>query len=221
GHVYYPYEPLLDECREILQVERDIIVNALAGIALEKKIVIEDLNENPDAYKENNKAVFLSKFHVCETNISFRIKRLVSSPKTIRSVDAEKAVTWVQEKLDISLAEKQAQAVHSAITHKMLVITGGPGTGKTTIIHAILEIFSRMGIRILLAAPTGRAAKRMQEATGHEAKTIHRLLAYSFADNGFKHNDKNPLDGDLLIVDEASMIDTVLMHHLLKSVPVG
>ncbi len=100
-----------------------------------------------------------------------------------------------------------------------MVITGGPGTGKTTIINAILKIFSRIGVQILLAAPTGRAAKRMSEVTGHEAKTIHRMLKYSIKGGGFEKNDENPLECDLLIVDEASMIDTILMHHLLKAIP--
>jgi len=100
-----------------------------------------------------------------------------------------------------------------------MVITGGPGTGKTTIINAILKIFSRIGVQILLAAPTGRAAKRTSEVTGHEAKTIHRMLKYSIKGGGFEKNDENPLDCDFLIVDEASMIDTILMHHLLKAVP--
>jgi exodeoxyribonuclease V alpha subunit len=100
------------------------------------------------------------------------------------------------------------------------VITGGPGTGKTTIINAILKIFSPLGIDIQLAAPTGRAAKRMSEATGHEAKTLHRLLEYSMAKGGFQKDQEHPLPCDLLVVDEASMIDTILMHHLLKAVPV-
>ena len=106
-----------------------------------------------------------------------------------------------------------------ALTNKVVVITGGPGTGKTTIINAILKIFAKAGVKFLLAAPTGRAAKRMSEATGHEAKTIHRLLEYSIQKGGFQKDDKTPLKCDLLVVDEASMIDTILMHHLLKAIP--
>jgi len=100
-----------------------------------------------------------------------------------------------------------------------MIITGGPGTGKTTIINAILKIFSRLNVRTLLAAPTGRAAKRMSETTGYGAKTIHRLLEFSFIKGGFQKNQETPLSCDLLILDEASMIDTILMHHLLKAVP--
>ena len=125
----------------------------------------------------------------------------------------------MQKQLDITLAAKQMEAVQCAVTDKVLVITGGPGTGKTTIINAILKIFAKAGVKFLLAAPTGRAAKRMSEATGHEAKTIHRFLEYSIQKGGFQKNDKTPLKCDLLIVDEASMIDTILMHHLLKAIP--
>ncbi len=106
-----------------------------------------------------------------------------------------------------------------ALTNNVAVITGGPGNGKTTIINAILKIFAKAGVRLMLADPTGRAAKRMSEATGHEAKTIHRLLEYSIQKGGFQKNDQTPLKCDLLVVDEASMIDTILMHHLLKAVP--
>jgi exodeoxyribonuclease V alpha subunit len=219
GHVYYPYEPLLQKCGEILGVGRDILVEAFGSIANEKKIEIEDLNEDIEEFKENNKAVYLKKFHVCETGIARRLKILISVPKSIRKVDSEKALEWVQEQLAIRLAEKQTDAVRCALESKVMIITGGPGTGKTTIIHAVLKIFSKLGVKIMLAAPTGRAAKRMTEATGHEAKTIHRMLEYSLAKGGFQKDNKNPLNCDLLIVDEASMIDTVLMHHLLKAIP--
>ncbi|MBW1852751.1 MAG: Flp pilus assembly complex ATPase component TadA, partial [Deltaproteobacteria bacterium] len=131
----------------------------------------------------------------------------------------KKAVEWIQKQLSMTLAEKQIEAVKCAANNKVMVITGGPGTGKTTIINAILKIFSKLNINIMLAAPTGRAAKRMSEATGHEAKTIHRMLEYSIRKGGFRKNDEHPLGCDLLIVDEASMIDTILMHHLLKAIP--
>jgi len=117
------------------------------------------------------------------------------------------------------LAKNQVQALRSAAENKVLVITGGPGTGKTTIINALLKIFSGLKVRIMLAAPTGRAAKRMSEATGYKAKTIHRLLEYSIQKGGFQKNDEHPLDCDLIIIDEASMIDTILKHHLLKAIP--
>jgi exodeoxyribonuclease V alpha subunit len=219
GHVFYPYEYLVKKSRETLGVERDAIVEALGGLAINKKIVLEDLNESIDEFKENNKGVYLAKFHLCETSIAARLKMLSIAPKSIRSVNVENALEWVQKRLDIRLAENQAKAVRCALENKIMVITGGPGTGKTTIINSILKIFSKLNIKTLLAAPTGRAAKRMSETTGHEAQTIHRLLEYSFAKGGFQKNEEKPLTCELLILDEVSMIDTILMHHLIKAVP--
>jgi exodeoxyribonuclease V alpha subunit len=219
GHVFYPYEYLVKKSRETLDVERDAIVKGIDDLTINKQIVLEDLNESIDEFKANNKSVYLAKFHLCETGIAARLKALSAAPKSIRSVNAESALQWVQERLDIRLAENQAKAVRCALENKIMVITGGPGTGKTTIINAILKIFSELRIKILLAAPTGRAAKRMSEATRHEARTIHRLLEYSFAKGGFQKNEDKPLSCDLLILDEVSMIDTVLMYHLTKAIP--
>ncbi|MCG2831625.1 MAG: AAA family ATPase, partial [Desulfobacteraceae bacterium] len=151
--------------------------------------------------------------------IAFRLKTLIGAPKSFRDIDLDRAVEWVQKQLFITLAEKQLEALRCSVENKVVVITGGPGTGKTTIINAVIKIFSRMKLKIMLAAPTGRAAKRMSETTGYEARTIHRLLEFSFQKGGFQKNDKKPLDCDLLIIDEASMIDTILMHHLLKAIP--
>jgi len=219
GHVFYPYESLVKKSREILGVEKDVVVEALGSLAMDKRIIIEDINESIDEFKANNKGVYLAKFHLCETSIASRLKTLLTAPKSIRNVTVENALHWVQGQLDIALAENQAQAIQCALENKIMVITGGPGTGKTTIINAILKIFSRLGVRTLLAAPTGRAAKRMSETSGHEAKTIHRLLEYSFTQGGFQKNEKKPLNCDLLILDEVSMIDTILMYHLLKAIP--
>lgn len=221
GHVYYPYEPLIEKSQETLDVDREVVAEAIAKSVADKKLVIEDLNEDIEEFRTNNKAVYLAKFHTCETRIAIRLKRLIKMPKSIRPVDSETAVEWVQGQLSIMLAEKQAEAVKCALESKVMIITGGPGTGKTTIINAVLKIFSKLTERILLAAPTGRAAKRMAETTGHEAKTIHRMLEYSIGKGGFQKDDKKPLNCDLLIVDEASMIDTILMHYLLKAIPFG
>ena len=218
GHVYYPYELLITKCQEILQVDRDVIQKAFGTISLDKKIIIEDLNENIEEFREN-KAVYLAKFHLSETSIANRLKILGHAQKSIRKIDTQKAIEWVQKQLSISMAEKQIEAVKCAIDNKVMVITGGPGTGKTTIINAILRIFEKLKIRIMSAAPTGRAAKRMSETTGHKAKTIHRLLEYSIQKGGFQRNEESPLKCDLLVIDEASMIDTILMYHLLKAIP--
>ena len=219
GHVYFPYEPFVKKSQEILAVDSAVVANAIGKIAVDSKIIIEDLNESIEEFKENNKAIYLSLFHLCETSISERLKRLLTAPKSIRDVASKNAIDWVQRQLDITLAENQAAAIRCALENKIMVITGGPGTGKTTIINAILKIFARLKVRTMLAAPTGRAAKRMSETTGHDAMTIHRLLEYSFVKGGFQKNEEKPLNCDLLIVDEASMIDTILMHHLLKAIP--
>ncbi len=217
GHVFYPYEPLIEECKKILGVEREIIVKAFGKIAEEKRIVIEDLTT--EEYKENNKAVYLSKFYTCEVGIASRLKALTLLPKNLRHFDRDKALSWVQQELKIELAENQRLAVREAIEEKVMVVTGGPGTGKTTIINSIIKIYRKLGQRVLLAAPTGRAAKKMSEATGQEAKTIHRLLEFSPKEGGFKKNEETPLEADLIVIDETSMVDTVLMYQFLKAVP--
>ena len=221
GHVYYPYEPLIEKSMEILSVLRDVITDAFGEIVKDRKIRIEDLNEDIEEFRINNKAVYLTQFHVCETGIANRLKILMNVPCLWQRHNPDKALQWVQDRLAFRLAERQITAVRTALTSKIMVITGGPGTGKTTIINAILKIMGAAQARVLLAAPTGRAAKRMSEATGHPAKTIHRLLKFSPSKGEFEMNYEHPLDCDMLILDESSMIDTVLMHHLLKAVPNG
>jgi len=219
GHVYFPYAPLIDKCREMLEVDREAVVNALGSLSLNQTVAIEDLNEDIEKNRENYKAVYLARYYRCETIIAKCLKKILHMSKSIRAIDSVKAVQWVQQQLSISLAEHQVNAIRWALENKVLIITGGPGTGKTTIINAILKILSKINIRVMLAAPTGRAAKRMSEASGHEAKTIHRMLEYSLKKGGFQRNEDNPLECDVLIVDEASMIDTILMHYLLRALP--
>ncbi|MEQ8160523.1 MAG: ATP-dependent RecD-like DNA helicase [Smithellaceae bacterium] len=221
GHVYFPYEKLIEKCKEMLDIDREIIAQAIAAVSMDKRVVIEDINLNLAEYQENNKAVYLSGYYAAEKYLAERLKNLVAAPKSIRKIDSGKAIEWVQERLSMTLAEKQVEAVRRAAENKVMVITGGPGTGKTTIINTILKIFSAIKAGIMLAAPTGRAAKRLSEATGQEAKTIHRMLEYNMRRGGFQKNEESPLDCDLLIVDEASMVDTLLMHHLLKALPVN
>jgi exodeoxyribonuclease V alpha subunit len=221
GHVFYPYNLLIDRCREILEVDREKVTKAFGNIALEGKIVIEDLNQLLDEFEPNRKAVYLTRFHVSETGIARHLTRLISSNKTIRSLNLQKAVEWVQKRIDLRLAPRQIDAIKRAISDKLLIITGGPGTGKTTIIHSVIEIYRPVGARIFLAAPTGRASKRMTEATGQPARTIHRMLEFNWQKGGFQRNENRPLEADAIILDEVSMIDTVLMYHLLKAVPSG
>jgi exodeoxyribonuclease V alpha subunit len=134
-------------------------------------------------------------------------------------IDPEKALPWVEKQIALTLAYSQVAAIRLALTSKVLVMTGGPGVGKTTIVKAILRILAAKGTKLLLCAPTGRAVKRMTEATGFEAKTIHRLLEIDPKSGGFKRVEDNPLDCDLLVVDEASMVDVLLMQALMKAVP--
>ncbi|MBP8984722.1 MAG: Flp pilus assembly complex ATPase component TadA, partial [Syntrophobacterales bacterium] len=164
GHVFYPYDRLLVKCEEMLDIDREIIVRALDTLAADKQVVVEEIVQDSTEVRESDKAVYLTGYHIAEKNIAFRLMALVNAPQAIRKIDAEKAVQWVQERLSITLADKQIEAVHRTAANKVMVITGGPGTGKTTIINAILRIFSAIRTRFMLAAPTGRAAKRMSEA---------------------------------------------------------
>ncbi|MFH1487851.1 MAG: ATP-dependent RecD-like DNA helicase, partial [Pseudomonadota bacterium] len=219
GHVYYPYEPLAGKCREILGVAQEVIEMAVGPLTDQGRIVIEEINPDPGTSRAPYRAVYLKEFHVSEKGVETHMARLISHPKGIRKLSGEDAVKWVQSKTGLDFAPKQIEAVKRAISEKVMVITGGPGTGKTTIINAVIKIFQAAGATVQLAAPTGRASKRMSEATGCPAKTIHRLLAYSPHKGGFQRNENHPLDTNVLILDEVSMIDIVLMYHLLKALP--
>jgi exodeoxyribonuclease V alpha subunit len=221
GHVFYPEPQLIEKSRETLQTEPDIIQQAIIRLTEEAHLVLDELPAGDELFKDARTAVYLKKYHVCETRTAARLKMLTLTPSGLRKMDMDAALKWVQQRLDIQLADRQIAALTQALESKAMVITGGPGTGKTTIIRSLIEIFSRLHLQILLAAPTGRAAKRMSEATGHPASTIHRLLAYSIQKGGFQKNEDHPLDCDLLILDETSMIDIILMHHLLKAIPIS
>lgn len=220
GHVFFPFEALVKKSREILSVHRDSIIRTLGRLAETGQVVIEDQPDRLAKNLERGRAVYLSWYHVCEKSVARRLNALRTSSRTVNGpMDSKRAVQWVQKALALTLVDAQIKAVNLALHEKVLIITGGPGTGKTTILQAILKIYSKLNTRMELSAPTGRAAKRMSEATGYKAKTIHRLLSYSYSSGGFKKNEKNPLKVDLVIVDEVSMIDIVLMHHLLKAIP--
>ncbi len=219
GHTYHPRGLLIERCGEILKVDAAAIEQGLRGLQADRRIVIEPAGSGNALEGSPEDAVYLTTYHLCETTIAHRLKALLEVPRGLRRVDAETAGPWVQERLAIRLSDTQSAALKAAIDHKVMVITGGPGTGKTTIVNAVLKIFERVSARVLLAAPTGRAAKRLYEATGREARTIHRLLEYSPQKGGFQRDEEAPLDCDLLVVDETSMVDTILMHHLVKALP--
>ena len=212
GHVYYPREELIARTSKDLEIEPGILAIALQSLREEGKVVVEE-------GEEVECAVYLKPLHVAELNTAIGLTNLLASAKKPVQIEVDKAIEWVQEKGEIRLAKMQKEAVRKAIAGKVVVITGGPGTGKTTVVNSIIKILGAKGQRILLASPTGRAAKRLSEVTGRGAKTVHRLLEYSPAEGGFKRNRDNPLEGDLVVVDEASMVDILLMNRLVQAVP--
>ncbi|WP_337652029.1 ATP-dependent RecD-like DNA helicase [Alistipes shahii] len=207
GHVYAGEEQLVKTAGQLLEAGETAIRDTLAGM-----LQAEDLILDKDA-------IYLPPFYHAECGTSRRLRDLAQS--TGRSLfDGLFDPSSLTAETGIEYDEVQLAAIRQAVTSKVMVLTGGPGTGKTTTTQGIIAALKKAGLRVLLAAPTGRAAKRMSEATGMEAKTIHRLLEYNPQD-GYKRNDENPLEGDALIVDECSMIDILLMNNLLKAVPVG
>lgn len=207
GHVCYPLEHLLPEVEKIIQVNQEKIKERIQFL-----IDIGDLIQEREL-------IWVKPLFMAEVSIAKEIARLSQHKARIRPVQIDKALAWVQQNLHIELAPEQAEAVSLGVQDKVLIVTGGPGTGKSTITKAILAITEKLTSQILLAAPTGRAAKRMNEITGKKAFTIHSLLEMDFKSGKFKKNRDNPFECDLIIIDEASMIDTQLMHHLLKAIP--
>ena len=211
GHCGLPTDDLGPLAEKLLEVPQELIRTAL-GLELQEGSVIADLvGETP--------CVFLAGLHRAERTIAERLTRLANGTLPWSRIDPDKALPWVEKHIGITLAESQVAAIRLALMSKVLVMTGGPGVGKTTIVKAILRILAAKGTTLLLCAPTGRAAKRMTEATGFEARTIHRLLEVDPKGGGFKRGDDNPLDCDLLVVDETSMVDVMLMQALIKAVP--
>ena len=213
GHTCCPSILLLQKGQQMLQIDRSIVTKALDNLRRDAAVVEVGGSTERDAL------VCLPAYHVSEVGIAQSIAALSGGARSLPSIDTPRALDWVQERLGIVLAGAQARAVASAFSEKLLVITGGPGTGKTTITKVILTVLERARAKVLLTAPTGRAAKRLADATGHEAKTIHRLLEYNQRQGGFQRDKRQPLGCDLLIVDEASMVDSVLMYHLLQAHP--
>jgi exodeoxyribonuclease V alpha subunit len=209
GHCGLPTEELIPLAEKLLEVSQELIRTAL-DLEL-RTVVARRVGDTP--------CVFLAGLHRAERTIAERLMRLANGRLSWPWIDPDKALPWVAGRVDLALAESQVAAIRLALVSKVLVMTGGPGVGKTTIVNAILRILAAKGTNLLLCAPTGRAAKRMTEATGFEAKTIHRLLEVDPKGGGFKRGDGNSLDCDLLVVDETSMVDVMLMQALMKAVP--
>ncbi len=220
GHVFLPEEELIQKIRQQVDCDEEQASRAIRVLDSEKSVVREMLAPSVDE-KPPLVGVYLKRFHHCESKTAFYLQRLLRSPKSIQFDSLEETLNLALQKMPFPLAPGQVEAVRASALSKALVITGGPGTGKTTIIKAIIKLFEAAKSKILLAAPTGRAAKRMSEACGLEAKTIHRLLEYSPHEDKFARNEDNPLACGLLVVDEASMMDTMLFYYLLKAVPLG
>ncbi len=217
GHTYAPSDFLIDRARELLGVEEEEVVEGIQEMALKQKIQLERQDEEIIVYS--------MPYFYAETNTCNKLIELSQITLDTLEIDVDEEISNIEKEDEIYLAENQKEAIRQAITNGILVITGGPGTGKTTTINTLIKVFEKLKKKIVLAAPTGRASKRMTEATGKEAKTIHRLLEMGYSDEGegmlFQRNEDNPLVGDVIIIDEVSMVDIMLMNSLLKAISRG
>jgi exodeoxyribonuclease V alpha subunit len=225
GHTCLPREMLSESAAELLCVvaEGDVhgegrrsTTTATARAAVEDALNL--LVVTGDVVIEQG-SVYLTGLHRCERGVANKIRELTGAKVELPSIDLDKALAWVQQRAEVALAPAQQQAVRTALTSKICVITGGPGVGKTTIVNSIVKVLQAKSCDVLLAAPTGRAAKRMSEATGAVAQTIHRLLKFDPHGGAFTYNERRPLKADMIIIDETSMLDIPLAYHLLKAIP--
>ncbi|WP_036612221.1 SF1B family DNA helicase RecD2 [Oribacterium sp. P6A1] len=231
GHVYAERKQLIDRAKELLEASEETVISTLDDMIKKEELILEQNIIKKDAEGNSIIPIYLPPFYYAEIGVASKLKKLSDSPAQdklyARLTEARKKTGNNELSVDVGAIEKitgmsyddiQADAIRKAATAKVMVLTGGPGTGKTTTTHGIISAFNAYGLKILLAAPTGRAAKRMTETTGMEAKTIHRLLEFK-PPEGYQKNEENPLEGDVLIIDECSMIDIILMNSLLKAIP--
>ena len=215
GHTYLPEEELTRRTGQLLEVGEEQIEKQYMDLAIERKIIMKQ--------GENQTQIYAASFYYMEANTATMLKQLNVSYE-VPDLEIEERVRRIEKQTGMELDEHQMTAVKEAVRNGLLIITGGPGTGKTTTINTIIKYFEMEGLDIFLAAPTGRAAKRMSETTGFEARTIHRMLELNGGVDGaagFERNEQNPLETDVVIIDEMSMVDISLMHALLKAVAVG
>lgn len=210
GHCAYPEAGTIEEAQKLTGIASDIVRDAVRSLVDAKDLIREDALA-PEPW------LYLRKYFFAEKTVADRLLSYQNGSPPLPSLDVEKALVWVEKKVGLELAAQQREAVRQAVASKVLVITGGPGVGKTTLVRSILEIFLAKGMRCALAAPTGRAARRLRESTGQPASTLHRLLEYE--PRGAKRNADHPLEHDLLVVDEMSMVDISLMEALVKALP--
>ena len=211
GHCGLPTQELLPAAATLLEAPEDRVRAAIGEEMAAGNIVADPVDDTP--------CLFLAGLHRAEHDIAERLRRIAAEPLPWPRIDADRALPWIEQRTGLALADSQREAVCLALSSKVLVVTGGPGVGKTTIVNAILRILAARGARLLLCAPTGRAARRMTETSGFDARTIHRLLEVDPASGGFRRDAERPVDCDLLVVDEASMVDVPLMHALARAVP--
>jgi exodeoxyribonuclease V alpha subunit len=211
GQCGLPREQLVLLTQKLLDVAPEIVNAALEAELADGAVVLDST--------EGRECVFLAWLHAAERQLAERLLSLANGRPPWQTIDADKALPWAEQRLSLTLADTQRSAVRAALSSKILVITGGPGVGKTTILRAIMAILQAKRVPMALCAPTGRAAKRMAEVTGVEARTIHRLLEVNPIDGGFRRGPQNPIEADLVVIDETSMVDVPLMHALLRAVP--
>src|SRR5438876_7560401 len=211
GHCAVHQEELIDAAATLLEIPVAIIGQAVALECQEEHLIAEDIDGKP--------CLFLTPLHRAEVGVASHLLRLLKGELPWGPIDPAKAIPWGEQRTGRTLSPSQRDAVAMALQSKVTVITGGPGVGKTTIVTSILQILQAKKMDVLLCAPTGRAAKRLTETTGLEAKTIHRLLEFEPTSMGFVHNQTNPLRTDLVVVDEVSMVDIVLLSQLLRAIP--
>lgn len=211
GHCAREHQELTEASAELLEIPEQTIRDAIDLEVIEGHLTPENIDDKA--------CLFLTPLHRSEQGVARHVKRLLQGSSSWTGIDLEKAIPWVEKKNAITLSASQKIAVQLAVQSKFCIITGGPGVGKTTVVNSILKIIQAKGAHVTLCAPTGRAAKRLSESTGQEATTIHRLLAFDPKTFDFKHNADNPLSTDILIVDESSMVDVVLMNQMLRAVP--
>ncbi|MET9219486.1 ATP-dependent RecD-like DNA helicase [Streptomyces sp. NPDC003300] len=223
GNCYLPEERLIAESVKLLQVDTGLVIDCLGELAEEEGVVRESV-PSPDGNEEQVKAVYLVPFHRAEISLAAQLLRLLRGPEdrlpAFRDVEWDKALAWLATRTGADLAPEQQEAVRLALTEKVAVLTGGPGCGKSFTVRSVVELARAKKAKVVLAAPTGRAAKRLAELTGAEASTVHRLLELKPGGDAAYDKDR-PLDADLVVVDEASMLDLLLANKLVKAVPPG